>query len=183
MLSKKAFSAGMYILAKFFPEMRNIVEDPETSKLWFKMLRDMADDDFERAVEYIVKSFRYPPKVADIRSAVIDSQPRETAEEAWNRVIKHLHSAEGYWGPPKLDDWKAHEALKAIGWESLQMMTVDQKPILRAQFLKIYKAYEERDRKAQILGMPELQPQAKRVHELIKDLANALPDSEKKTGE
>ncbi len=179
MLSKKAFTAGMYALSKFFPEMSDVVEDPETSKLWYRMLKDLDDDAFERAIEYVVKTSHYPPKVADIRSAAIDSLPNETAEEAWNKVMDHLHSADGYWCPPELDDWKAREALKAIGWESLQMMTVDQKPVIRAQFIKIYNSFSDRERKAKLSGIPELNPQAQQLRELIGGLANALPSTKK----
>jgi hypothetical protein len=55
------------------------------------------------------------------------------------------------------------------------MMNYTQKPILRAQFIKIYNNYQEREKKAELAGKPELAPKAKRIHKLLSGIAKSLP--------
>ena len=46
---------------------------------------------------------------------------------------------------------------EAIGWKSLCDMTVETKPILRAQFMKMYEAFSQRQKQVETLKSPQLE--------------------------
>lgn len=122
MTPKDAHSIVMVIAANWRSDLRGM--EPEEIRAWSAMWRaGLADLDFEEAraaVDRIIKTETFLPKVATVRNAIITvtrGQAR-TGAEAWNDVQKAV-SKYGIYRTPKFDDPIVSRVVDALSWREL----------------------------------------------------------------
>lgn len=174
MLSKKAFVAGMTLMASIWPELERVTKDKDLAGLWYKMLSDLDDERFWHAIERIVKTRKYPPTIADIREAAAEDECELSPEEAWAVVYRDVQKR-GYYSEPHYDDWKLEAAKNAIGWHNLCDMTEGEKGAVRAHFMRIYASLSSREKATK-------QMNDKKLQELTRMLATRLAPGSKIKG-
>ncbi len=174
MLSRKTFAAGMALLASVYEKLERITTDKFLSEQWYKMLYDLSDEQFKKAVEIVIKTRKFSPTIADIReAAALNEQIGDySPEEAWAIVYNDIHK-KGNYNEPHYDDWKLEAAKNAIGWQTLCDMPPDEKNIIRAHFMRIYESLSNRERSA-------IQTKDPRINQLVSSLAGRLAPSSNK---
>jgi len=122
---------------KFLPKI-----DKAAITIWHDLIQDLPNEQVQAAVVSWIMTNKYPPTIADIRSAVIKPQLKiESAEDAWKKVmyaLKHFGSygrydAEDYLGPAI---WKV---VDIFGWRHFCEMTEDGASTNFAQFRNVWK--------------------------------------------
>lgn len=168
MLNKKTFATGIALLASVYEKLERITTDKFLSEQWYKMLRDLTDEQFKYAIEVLVKTQKFAPTISEIREKAVEynHQMELTAEEAWTMVYLDIHSR-GYYNEPHYDDWKVEAAKNAIGWHTLCDMTEETKGVIRAHFMRIYDSLKNREKTAEAIQNPQLR-------ELVQTLALAF---------
>lgn len=174
MLSKRTFAAGIALLASVYEKLERITTDKFLSEQWYKMLYDLSDEQFKKAIEIVIKTRKFPPTIADMReAAALNEQIGDySPEEAWAIVYNDIHK-KGYYNEPHYDDWKLEAAKNAIGWQTLCDMSPDEKNIIRAHFMRIYESLSNRERSA-------IQTKDPRINQLVSSLAGRLAPSSNK---
>ena len=119
-----------------------------TAVLWSNLLSDIPYEKAEQAVIRVIMTAKYFPTVAEIREAVGQLEPTGliSAEEAWLEVMKQLD-------PYKRPKWSSKEITKtveAIGY--INMCMSENIAIERAQFIKSYNSYKQREENNKING-------------------------------
>jgi len=168
-LSKKTFGIGMSILASVFEKIERITLNSDLMEAWYRMLSDLTDEEFKYSIEVIVKTFKFPPTIAEIREEAKEysREVELTPEEAWALVYRDIH-VYGYYREPVYDDWKLEAAKNAIGWHTLCDMTEETKEVIRAHFMRIYESFRNRQKYAEVSQNPKL---ASFIHSLARSLA------------
>ena len=152
MLTKKAFQSGMAMLTTAFTNLR--VSDVNM-KVWFNFFKDLTDEQFALGVDSIVKTSIKTPTVAEIREASLSAQlPQLSAEEAWEMVIKTLRSG-NLRSDTSFNDERVDRVVE-IYYTDLKDMTAENRAIIRAQFMKTYNNFEQREKKSELIGSPKV---------------------------
>ena len=152
MLSQDAFRTGMAMLTTAFSNMR---VTRENTKVWYNFFKDLTDEQFVLGVDSIVKTSIKTPTVAEIREASLSARlPQLSAEEAWEMVIKALRSG-NLRSDTSFNDERVDRVVK-IYYTDLKDMTADNRAIIRAQFMKTYNNFEQREKKSELIGSPKV---------------------------
>jgi len=155
-LSRKIYAAGMALLASVFEKFERITTDKFLSEQWYKMLADLSDKEFKHAIEIIVKTYRFPPTIADIQEKALElNRVEPTPEEAWALIYRDVQKL-GYYREPQYNDWKLEAAKNAVGWHTLCDMKEGEKGTIRAHFMRIYAALQTREKQAETIQHPQL---------------------------
>ena len=139
MLSKETFVKGIVVLrslpGKEFNEMM--------LEIWYEVLSDIENSDFEKAVMWHMRNSKYRPTPAEIREAVRTLvAPAKTGDEAWGEVLKAI-SRYGSYSEPEFSDPITALAVERIGWLSICRSNESDLPIIRAQFRNLYNNIKE----------------------------------------
>jgi len=174
MLDKKVYVVGIALLASVYEKMERVATDKLLADLWYRVLSDLSDEAFQYAIENIVKTSKFPPSIAEIRSKAQEFCHRNdlTAEEAWSVLYKDIRQ-KGWYHEPTYSDWKLEAAKNALGWENLCNMETTQVGVFRAQFMRIYDSLGNREKTAEIV-------QDKNIVELVNQLKAELAPQSKK---
>jgi len=157
MLDKKVFAQALAGMASVWKEIEKVADDEFASALWYRTLSDLDDQSFKDGVVHIMKTFHFAPKPADIReAALVSTQPLLGAEEAWGIVVNDIRRGNFYFGTPSYQDWKINKTLESFNPLELRDMTSENRPIIRAQFIKIYNQYKDREKEALVTNDPKL---------------------------
>jgi hypothetical protein len=133
------FKKGMLILREAFPD-RFAEIDKASMQVWFQLLYDIPDKDFETTVLFIARNHEKPPLPATIRKVAMNGALGGiSAEEAWHHVMLALRSC-GMTQPPKFNDSIIQKALSAIGWQELCATAPGNLNSIRAHFYRTYNA-------------------------------------------
>lgn len=124
-----------------------IARSPEEKKLfatrWMQRLGDYETMSVYAAYEmHLARSPKFAPGWQDIVRIIseISSGAVESADEAWAKVMKSMHLY-GWWKTAESIAFigeRAWAAVQVVGWESLNTMTMEQKPFIFAQFRDAY---------------------------------------------
>ena len=134
--------------------------DPATgSQVFFLALQDIPDDALAFAVaEWLARGRKFPT-IADLRElALSDEYP--LPEEAWGEV-KRAFAQYGRSQEPQFSHPIISQVVDDFGWESLCSSNVQDEPIVRAQFVKAYRARVRRatfDSTSLARGLRSLKP-------------------------
>lgn len=145
-MNRSVFNKGVSIIVRTFPST-NV-----DAGLWWPMLSDLTNENFERAVLEIIRSTKeiFPGTnwIALIREkAVKDGSP--LAAEALTEVRNEIWRV-GYAGNPKFSHPRIYLAVEAIGWRNLCLS--ENFAVERAHFLKIYETISARDQEKRMVG-------------------------------
>jgi len=151
----KTFLKGIAVFKATFQNSKVDFDDDKVLEVWFRALKDIPDDIFNCTVEYIVKSFKFFPAIAEIRenAGKFTNGIERTAEDAWEEFIDALHS-NGYYRPPVFSDPILEKVKSCIGWTNFCLSEESQMPIIRAQFLKLYESF--RQKQEEITNLKEI---------------------------
>ena len=116
----------------------------DTVKAYARMIVDLDHAEAQAAVYSLIAESKFFPAISEIRRRVVgDRLALQPAEEAWADVLAAIGSC-GIYRTPQFEHHLTSYALASIGWQNLCNSGQDQLPFLRSQFMKAYKAGEER---------------------------------------
>jgi hypothetical protein len=149
-MTPKNFKKGMFILREAFPD-RFAEMDKTSMQIWFQILNDIPDQDWENAVLFICRNHEKPPVPATIRQIVKLSVHALSAEEAWGIVWEGVRL-----GQYKYDDPVVQKTYDVIGRTTWRNLTYSDANAVRAHFYKTYKAMRLREeRNAELLAIEQ----------------------------
>lgn len=135
--------------------------DKETMVLWLSFFRENTTEEFRRAMNEHIKTSRYFPTVADIKTKIYElNNPNENNVDLWERLLGAIRNS-GYHSVEEFD--KLPPLLKQyIGSPSQlqELATMDSEVIhsvIKGQFLKQIELLKENYKKDKIVGKNLLQ--------------------------
>lgn len=137
-MNQEKFIEGMALLKEAFPA-RSM-----NPKIYFVALKDLSDEDFERAVLSVVQDHKelYPDSnlVAIIREYA-EGKLDDHAILAWDTALKTAGKYD-YYFTVSFEDKIINGVILAMGsWEKFSSMLISEQPFFRKEFLAIYEAY------------------------------------------
>ena len=148
-----------------FPNMQDKAFSAKgVAMLLQKLLSDIPYDIAEKAVSKVIMTSKFFPTIAEIREAAgtlkENSSILPSAEDAWEEVCRKLD-------PYKVPTWShpmVAKVVKLIGFSNL--CHSENIAVERGQFLKIYAAYEKREKDSEV---------NQNVLSLVSGITKALP--------
>lgn len=132
-MNKKVYQVGIGKLCLTF----NIEMDELRSKLYFTHLRDLPNEDFEKAVKTLIERNKFFPAISEIRELCID-QGKDIVD-AWNEFAEQSYS----WDNPETPRYKnklLYECLRFLGGvRAIAEVKTGDKKFLRKDFIEIYR--------------------------------------------
>lgn len=123
-----------------------------SAKFMYGFLEDLADEEFIKAINEIVKGTRelYPNAnlVALIREKARVKQ-NKLAAEAWLEVLGAV-SRVGFYGSPEFSDSLIRKAVACVGWRSICLS--ENVGVERSHFLKAYENLAKRQAYEELIG-------------------------------
>ena len=137
-MNKKVYQVGIGKLCLTF----NIEMDELRSKLYFTHLRDLPNEDFEKAVKTLIERNKFFPAISEIRELCIDQG--QDALDAWNE----FHDKDYDFDNPRVPHYEnklLYQCLKSLGGVQ-SVAYVDRKDMrwLQRDFEKVYKILKRR---------------------------------------
>ncbi|WP_288878568.1 hypothetical protein [Megasphaera massiliensis] len=126
--------------------------DKDQLDTYVNILSDIQPDILMVAVRSAIRSNKFLPTIAEIRSAAQDiyrmvlSEPENDWYIAWNELVRAIARV-GYSGKPNWENPILPEVVKHLGWYNLCTMPSDDQSIVRAQFRQIYTDIQGRHKK------------------------------------
>ena len=137
-MTAENFKKGMLILRETFPE-RFREMDKTAMQVWFQILNDINDQEWENAVLFICRNHEKPPVPATIRQTAKQNAHVLSAEEAWAIVWEGVRQ-----GQDKYDDPVVQKTYDAIGYTTWRNLTYSDVNVVRAHFYRTYVAMKRR---------------------------------------
>lgn len=144
MADKRVVDIALAKLAVAFPtELTNGL-----LTVYEEYLADVPDKDLKYAVDEIIVSGRFFPKVSEIREAANQNKMRRERipcpADAWAEVARQMRE-KGYYQAPEWSHPLVEEAMRAVGgWTHLTGAGEINMETVRAQYLRIYEAMVNR---------------------------------------
>lgn len=110
---------------------------------WLQRLGDYDTRSVYAAYElHLARSPKFAPGWQDIIRIIAEIKcgVMESTDEVWARVMKAIH-LHGWWRTAESIAYmgeRAWAAVQVVGWEALNLMTLEQKPFIFAQFRDAY---------------------------------------------
>jgi hypothetical protein len=125
------------LTAAFPTEMSN-----ETMAIYEKYLMDIPEDDLRFAVDEIIITSKFFPRVSEIRDKVNENQLRREgvpcSADAWAEVQREM-KAKGIYHAPEFSHPLVREVMYAVGgWHHLNSAVSINMETVRAQYLRMY---------------------------------------------
>ena len=173
-MNNNTFAQGLAIMKMAFP---GFDLDRASAALWFKTLKDLSDLAFCRAVNKLIMTTDRTPTIAAIRKAAMNEEDDSVGpEDAWQKVIDDVHRY-GIYKEPEYDDLRLEKTKRTIGWRELCDMDSDSRRIIRAQFFRVFEAYDRREKSKALTGSKDGVN-----HEVLARLFGGMLPGEKKAG-
>ena len=141
-MTKREVAELVVILATAF---QNWKPTEEVSALYERLLEDVDADAGKRAVLRLVATLKFPPTIAEIRSAAAELAcgHRRLGAEAWGDVLEAIRRV-GSYGAPRFADPITAECVRLMGWRNLCLSQQDAAD--RARFQELYDGLQSRAR-------------------------------------
>ena len=160
-LSRQEFGRLVQVMKAVYAHP-TFIADKDAFETWYFLLKDIPYQILQVAVQMHVQSCKFPPTIADLREAAAKIAPSDkeiTDLEAWALVHKAICRS-GYYSEEEFEKLpplvkKAvgrHENLKE--WSQMDTGTVGS--VVQSQFLRSYRAVQERSRELSKLS-PDIQ--------------------------
>lgn len=161
MTDKKNFVEGMKLLKK-----ANLVNGRSFNKdemsVWFNMLDDITDKQFNKAIIQIIKTSKYFPSISEIREVALKTDILP-AVDAWNEVLDQINICCGSTGEtPVYSNELISKAVRSIGGlNSIWMAGTDRESYYRSSFIKAYESMKNYEYNQALIGSPTKEESAK----------------------
>lgn len=66
----------------------------EEARMWFQEFQNVSADEFERAIDQIIKTNKFAPKIADIKAKISENTYRYYADDPYAYLYKNLEWCE-----------------------------------------------------------------------------------------
>lgn len=171
------------ILSLAYPRFEQQIRGklPEVVSLWEACIGDIPFDVAKRGCERLIASSEYPPTIAELRRACVDSvRTLPTATEAYAEAVDTIHAPLPSAFTPLEDEPEVRlrrlspltqRVVRAIGWEA---WCSGQPDVLRGQFLRMYEV-EAKDARTQDALPESVKPAIAARNQAMLDRVNALP--------
>jgi len=137
--------------------------DEYQGKLYFENLKDLRNEDFAKAVKFIIQNNNFFPKIAEIRQAVQNSDG--DVLEAWRKFHKEVYAYEG----PHFKEKILCDCLEILGGvRVISRIELKDQGFFRRDFMKVYKILKQEEDFSQI-QLPEPAEKKKIEAEIIKE--------------
>lgn len=139
------------VLAQAWPRSPVSVE---TSKVYEGALMDLSHAEAEAAVSLLLRTSKFLPTIAEIRTAAVDLRrgPVRSGPEAWGDVLGQIRRV-GAYGVPKFEDPVTAECVRVLGWRNL-CLEGHNDAADRARFCELYGDLALRERTDEVAGLP-----------------------------
>jgi hypothetical protein len=154
MTDKKNFVEGMKLLKKAnLVNGRNFNKDEMS--VWFNMLDDITDSQFNKSIIHIIKTSKYFPSISEIREVALKTDILP-AVDAWNEVLDQINRCCGSTGEtPVYSSELIAKAVRSIGGlNSIWMAGTDRESYYRSSFIKAYESMQDHEHNQAMLGSP-----------------------------
>lgn len=165
-MDKKQFAM---VIAALKSNYRNFgVETKEQMAFWYDMLKDIDYPVLELAVKKLISEMVYPPTIADIRRAVVETKeisPLDAAS-AWGEVKDAIR----YFGSYRKEDALkslspiTSKVVQSMGWQELCLS--ENQMADRAHFIRLYENAVDRQKKEKVVPLPV----KKQIEDLISQI-------------
>lgn len=124
-------------------------------QLWFEMLQDIPYELALVAVKKLICERNFPPTISDIRATVGNLLNPHSDEEdtgtAWGEVMKSVRNYGIYRPEEAISSMsrKTARIVRQLGWQEICLC--ENLGVIRGQFIKLYDALEEREKKNRML--------------------------------
>ena len=106
-------------------------------------LKSLRNEDFAKAVKFLIQNNKFFPTIAEIRSVAMDSQ--SDVLEAWNTFRQEIRD-EGWYGVPHFKQPILRECLRYLGgWKTVCDVPHREIPFLRRDFERVFKSLKQRE--------------------------------------
>lgn len=115
--------------------------------IYHRILRDIDGALLEAAtMQWLSTKRPFHPSPGELRDMALSLVTRNepSADEAWIEVLEAIRYP-GSWGTPKWSSERIANTVKAFGWIDLAQHDIDQRGVVRAQFMRIYEAQAARE--------------------------------------
>jgi len=147
-MKKKIFQGGMKQLALSF----NTEVNETRTQLYWENLKDLKNEDFEKAVKFIIQNNKFFPAIAEIRQVTRNSD--QDVLEAWNEFRDEIRE-HGVYNLPQFKRPIMHKCVRYLGgWQTVSYVERKDMPFLQRDFERVYKTLRQRERVDQI-QLPE----------------------------
>ena len=161
-MKKKIFQGGMKQLALSF----NTEVNETRTQLYWENLKDLKNEDFEKAVKFIIQNNKFFPAIAEIRQVTRNSD--QDVLEAWNEFRDEIRE-HGVYSLPQFKKPILHQVVRFLGgWQTVSYVERKDMPFLRRDFIEIYKVLRQREEIDKI-QLPEPAEKKKIMLDIIKE--------------
>lgn len=153
MMEKPEVIQLLGVIAAAYPNMKEI--DKATVAIWYDCLKDIDTNTALVAVKKHILENSYPPTIADIRKQITEvtvlANERLDCATAWGEVEKAIRDYGSYNETEALESMSplTRKVVKQIGWREICLS--ENLSVIRGQFLKMYDAIAEREKRDMLL--------------------------------
>ena len=137
-MNKEQFLRGMTFLGTAYKT--GFTE--EEVEVWYQMLKDYQEEDFNKAIKELIKTEKYPPSIAQITEHIAKSHFKAlpNAESEWVRVIDTVHSFGSYKEEEALNSLCEYtrKIVKLIGYYKICTATQEEQVWNKKEFISEY---------------------------------------------
>lgn len=162
-----AHSEMTAILTSFAASYQNFPVTEARVEAWLLGCSQHALETLKAAAVVYIKTEKWPPTPADVNRIISEmSRPaceQITAGEAWGLLMDSISRFGSYRKEDALEWFRKNNprlahCIAIMGWKEICMWQLDDEPANRAHFWKVFAAIEDRDHKADLLGLPRPTP-------------------------
>lgn len=136
-MNNRIFKRGVGELSLVF----GVEIDDARTQLYWENLRDLRNEDFAKAVKFLIQNNKFFPAIAEIRQ-VATGQESESIS-AWQKLVDALREV-GWYRSPHFDDPVIWECIKTLGgWKLLCDRKLD--GFFQKDFERIYNILRQRE--------------------------------------
>lgn len=130
------------VLCEAYQEKRVGTPDATVTAYWIA-LDDVPFDLGQLAVRHLIRTAKWFPKPAEVRTAALDlALPLPDAEEAWRLVQAEMRRVSGIYGKPEFAVETITEAVRAISW--WRLCTSEEPERIAHEFKQMYLSLRRR---------------------------------------
>ena len=154
-MNKEQFLRGMTFLGTAY----KVGFTEEEIEVWYKMLKDYEEEDFNNAIKELIKTEKYLPTIAHITECIAKSHLKAVpeAEDEWVEVINAVHRFGSYREEEALNSLSEYtrKIVELIGYYRICTSTKEEQVWNKKEFIEEYNALKDKLVEEKQIGMKE----------------------------